>query len=222
MTCRRAIQLYIVYMHKRRFMFFKGFRMGMLLQIAVGPVCAYIFQAAAGAGFWAAESGVLGVALADALYIFAALLGMGTLIERRPALKSALKYGGAAVMMLFGALMLVGVAFPGLLPGLKLTTRDAGVFASTALLTLSSPLTIVFWAGAFAQRAAEEGVKREDLALYGLGAVCSTLVFLSAVAALGGVTRSFLPEAAISVLNVVVGLVLIGFGIRTVVKKDRG
>jgi threonine/homoserine/homoserine lactone efflux protein len=202
-------------------MLFKGFRMGMLLQIAVGPICAYIFQTAAEAGFWAAETGVLGVALADALYIFAALLGLGALIDGKPALKRALKYGGAAVMLLFGVLMLLSTVFPDVLPGFKLTVKGAGVFVSAGLLTLSSPLTIVFWAGVFAQRAGEEGASRKGLALYGVGAVCSTLAFLSVVAALGGISRVFLPDIAIRIMNGAVALVLIGFGVYTAVKTER-
>ncbi len=40
-------------------MLFKGYKFGMLLQIAVGPVCLFIFQAAASAGFATAEDGAV-------------------------------------------------------------------------------------------------------------------------------------------------------------------
>ena len=198
-------------------MLLKGFRLGMLLQIAVGPVCAFIFQSAAAHGFWAAGAGVLGVALADALYIFAALLGVGALLNNKAGLKRVLKYGGAAVMTLFGVWLLLGAALPGVHLGFK--PASGGVFAGATLLTLSSPLTILFWMGVFGQRAAEQSATRRGLMLYGIGAVLSTLVFHTAVAALGSVLRGFLPDDAIRVLNGVVGIVLIVFGIRTVVKK---
>ena len=199
-------------------MLLKGFRLGILLQIAVGPVCAFIFQAAAAHGFWAAEAGVLGVTLADALYIFAALLGVGALLNGKTVLKRVLKYGGAGVMMLFGAWLLLGAALPGVLPGFKLAS-GGGVFAGATLLTLSSPLTILFWVGVFGQRAAEQSATRRGLMLYGIGAVLSTLVFHTAVAALGSVLQGFLPDVAIRVLNGVVGVVLIVFGMRTAVKR---
>lgn len=200
-------------------MLLKGFRLGMLLQIAVGPVCAYIFQAAAGTNFWSAELGVLGVVLADALYIFAALLGVGALLERKPGLRNVLKFVGAAVMALFGVWLLLGAAFPGMLPGFGVATGE-GAFVSALLLTLSSPLTIVFWAGVFAQRASEQNASRRGMALFGLGAVLSTLFFLSAVAGLGGMLGGFLPDVAMRMLNGAVGVVLIVFGIRAAVKKN--
>ncbi len=205
--------------HECGIMLLKGFRLGMLLQIAVGPVCAFIFQAAAADGFWPAEEGVAGVVLADAFYIFAALLGVGTLLDRKPGLRCALKYGGAALMALFGIWLLMGAAFPGMLPVFRPATR-VGMFAGALLLTLSSPLTIVFWAGVFAQRAAEQSVTRRGLMLYGLGAVLSTLVFLTAIAALGGILRGFLQDTAVRVLNGVVGAVVVGFGVRAAVKRE--
>ncbi len=202
-------------------MLLKGFRLGMLLQIAVGPVCLFIFQTAAVSGFFAAQGGVAGVALIDALYIFAALLGIGTLIEKRPGLKTALKYAGAAVLILFGINLVVDTFWTGFLPALSLSDNaGAGsAFLRAALITLSSPLTILFWAGVFSQRAAEQASDRRGMALYGFGAVLSTLVFLTAVAALGGLTHTFLSDTVILILNLIVGLVLIGFGIRTAIKK---
>lgn len=203
-------------------MLFKGFRLGILLQIAVGPVCAFIFQTAAGSGFLPAESGVAAVALVDALYIFAALLGIGALIEKRPGLKTALKYAGAAVLILFGLDLIVGMFWTGFLPVFSLSaTAGAGsAFLRAALITLSSPLTILFWAGVFSQRAAEQASSRRGMAVFGLGAVLSTLVFLTAVAALGGLTHSFVSETVITILNLIVGLALIIFGILTALKRD--
>ncbi len=55
----------------------RGFRFGALLQIAVGPVCLFIFQTAASSGFFAAEAAVLAVTLADSLYVAAPLSGQG-------------------------------------------------------------------------------------------------------------------------------------------------
>ena len=63
-------------------MIWKGFRFGLLLQIAVGPICLFIFQTAAGSGFWIAEIGVLGVTIVDVFYILAAILGIGFILTK--------------------------------------------------------------------------------------------------------------------------------------------
>ncbi len=203
-------------------MLFKGFRLGMLLQIAVGPVSLFIFQTAAASGFLPALSGVVAVALSDALYIFAALLGIGTLINKRPGLKAVLKYAGAAVLILFGINLVVSTFWAGFLPGLSLS-QSAGAgsaFLRAALITLSCPLTILFWLGVFSQHAAEQASDRRGMVLFGLGAVLSTLAFLTVVSAIGGLTHTFLSDIVIRILNLLVGLALIVFGIRTALKRE--
>lgn len=207
-------------MVKRNSMLFKGFRLGMLLQIAVGPVCLFVFNAAARWGFGAAESGVFGAAAVDALFILAAFLGMGALIEKKPALRRWLKFAGTAVLVLFGVNLIAGAFSCGFLP--ELDPGDAGaaegVFLRAAVITLSNPLTIIFWAGVFSQKMTEEALCRRDMAIYGIGAVLSTIISLTLVAALGGITNMFISADAIRILNALVGLLLIVFGIRTALK----
>lgn len=210
-------------MEIRNKMLLKGFRLGILLQIAVGPVCLFIFNTAAQSGIWPAESGVFGVVVIDTFYILAAFLGMGALIEKKPALRRGLQYAGAAVLVLFGLNLIASAFFGGFLPGLGLTDAPStgSAFLRAAFITLSNPLTIVFWGGIFTQRIAEKNLRRSDMAVFGTGAVLSTLIFLSAVAALGGITNTFLSANVIRMLNALVGLVLIGFGIRIALKKQQ-
>ena len=59
-----------------------------------------------------------------------------------------------------------------------------------------------------------------QLAVFSLGLVSATLLFLSAVAGLGMVLSSFLPEAVSRGLNVLVGALIIFFGVRMMVKKE--
>ncbi len=198
----------------------QGFRLGMLLQIAVGPICFFIFQTAATSGFMSAFSAVIGVALVDAVFILAALLGMGALIESKPAVRRVLKLLGSAVLILFGLNMAAAVFSAGFLPVIDLKGINEGsAFLSACLLTLSNPLTIVFWAGVFSQRLSDQHLERRDMALYGFGAVLSTLLFLSAMAVLGTLLNAFLSEDAVRILNLIVGLLLIAYGIRMALKK---
>jgi len=202
-------------------MVFKGFRFGMLLQIAVGPVCLFIFQTAASSGFAAAETGVLGVAIADALFIAAAILGIGALISRYPKAEKFLKYFGAAVLLIFGTSIIAGVFGFSLVPSLDFFQKQGAgdVFIKALLLTLSSPLTILFWAGVFSSKISEENMLRRDMYFFGLGAVLSTLFFLTFVSILGRMVNSFLNPDLLSALNVVVGLMLTGFGVKTALKN---
>lgn len=202
-------------------MVYKGFRFGMLLQLAIGPVCIFIFQAASSSGFLIAETGVFGVALIDALYILASIIGVGGLIEKNAGVKVGLKVFGAIILILFGLSNILNVMGISFLPNLHLLSiqNTSSMFVYTAVLTLSNPLTIVFWAGAFSSKIAEEDFSRRDLFLFGFGAVLATLFFLSIVSLVGNFTNTFLPSNVIEILNVVVGVMLIYFGIKTCFKK---
>lgn len=205
-------------------MIYKGFKFGMLLQFAIGPVCIFIFQTASSSGLLIAEAGVLGVGFIDTLYILASIIGIGGLIEKNAAVKTGLKYFGAIVLLLFGLSNILNIIDVNFLPGLHLQSshNTAGIFGQAALLTLSNPVTIVFWAGAFSSRIAEENFRRKDLFLFGFGAVMATLFFLSLICLTGNFTKTFLPLYIIEILNGAVGVVLIYFGIRTISKNDVG
>lgn len=197
---------------------FKGLRLGMLLQLAVGPVCLYIFQTASAKGLPDALAGVMGVALADGVYILAAILGIATLIEKK-GVKKGLNNFGALILLIFGVNIILGVFRLGFIPSIDTGTLPTGSFVYALLLTLSNPLTILFWAGLFSSRIARENMKKKDIYQFGLGALTSTIIFLSAVAAVGNFAGIWLPALAISILNVGVGAALIIFGIRMLFKS---
>lgn len=198
----------------------QGLRFGMLLQLSIGPVFVLVLQTAVGGGFLAAEGAVLGTVLIDAVYIAAAIFGLGTFINRSKRVRRALQFVGAGVLILFGLITVLGGFGISVLPKLGLSNAQAGsAFLKGLLLTLSSPLTIVFWAGVFAAKMGEEQLEQSQALLFGTGAILSTLLFLTLVATLGGTLGAFVSGTLMNTLNVLVGLLLIGFGIRTAVKK---
>jgi threonine/homoserine/homoserine lactone efflux protein len=203
-------------------MIFKGFRFGMLLQIAVGPVCLLVLQTAIASNFRVAESGVAAVVLVDAAYIFAAILGMGALFNRFPQARSILKYFGAFVLLLFGVSDVLGVFGVNILPGSGSAdlAGSGNFFVTMLLLTTSNPLTILFWAGVFSTKLAEEHFTRAQIYSFGAGAVLSTAFFLTGVALLGSLANAYVSSTLIRGLNLAVGLVLIGFGVRLFSKRD--
>ena len=202
-------------------MLIKGFRFGMLLQIAVGPVCLFIFGTSVERGFWEAMQGVVAVTLVDSLYIVGAILGMAALLEKKESAKVFFKYFGASILIIFGLQTLLGIFGISILPDIDLFKgiSSGATFPKVLLLTLSNPLTIMFWAGVFSSRIIEDGLGRNEMYLFGSGAVLSTLLFMTFISALGSFVGVFIPEAAMSLLNAVVGVVLIGFGIRTAYRK---
>lgn len=199
----------------------RGFRVGMLLQLSVGPVCLFLFRAAGMTGFWPAAMAVLAVALVDAAYLLLAGVGVAAAL-RRPGVAWALRVFGCGLLALFGADMLLGALGIPLLPAVSLfaQVRPQELFLQTLLLTASNPLTILFWSGVFAAQAAARPMDRGQLLGFGVGCVLSTMAFLTAVVGLGALVGVMLPPFVIAGLNAVVGAALIVFGIGLLRKKS--
>lgn len=194
----------------------QGLRFGMLLQLAIGPLCLLVFETAAAQGFFTALPAVCAIALVDALYIALSLLGVAALLQNT-RVRTAVKWAGCAVLVLFGANAVLGALDISLLHALSLFSHaqeGSGVFLKALLLTISNPLTILFWGGVLSARASEHNYARKELTLFATGCVCATLLFLAAIAALGGIAGGFLPDIVLRILNVGVGVALIYFGVR--------
>lgn len=202
-------------------MVIKGFKFGMLLQIAVGPVCLFIFKTSVERGLAEAMSGVAAVSFVDALFIIAAILGVAALLEKNNSTKIFFKYFGALVLVLFGLQTLLGVFGMSILPDINIfgNAGASTTFFKVLLLTMSNPLTIMFWAGVFSSRIVEENMDRKDMYLFGAGAVLSTLFFMTLVSIIGNAAGVFVSGIVMSILNFVVGSVLVGFGLKTAYSK---
>lgn len=201
-------------------MIYKGFKFGMLLQLAVGPMCLMVFNTSTTYGFLTSLLLVLAIALIDGLYI--ALSGFGVaVILNNEKIKYIIKIFGCIVLVLFGVNTIMGVLDYSFLPNLTLFTKisSKNIFIQGLLLTASNPLTIIFWSGVFSSQVIENDLNKNQLFFFGFGCVLSTLVFLSIVAFCGSVLSRFLPHFIILIMNVLVGFVLIFFGIKLLFKK---
>lgn len=196
-----------------------GFKFGTILQVAIGPICLFIFQTAASGGFAAGESAAFGVALGDVIYVLAAIWGVGAFLERNEKAKLWFRYFGAAVLAVFGLATILGVFGMNFIPGFSVSATSGGSFTQALFLTLSSPLTIIFWAGVFSSKIADGSMTRNGIYFFGLGAVLSTIFFMSLTVLAGLLTNSFMPPVVIDALNLVVGAVLILFGAKSALGK---
>ena len=198
-------------------MLIKGFCFGMILQIAVGPLCLFIFQTAVTSGFFTAMVGVLGVALVDAVYILAAIFGIGVLLNKYKILKMVFRYLGSIVLIVFGTSIIFEAFGFSLIPDLNFLSKQSmeNVFLKVLMLTLSNPLTILFWVGVFSTRLSEVNMSRKDMYCFGLGAVLATISFLTLVSITGTFVNNLLNPEVLKILNIIVGLVLIYFGLKT-------
>ena len=197
--------------------YLNGLKFGLLLQFAVGPVCLLVFNTAQNGGLAPSLTLVSAVALVDAFYIFLAAAGVSCLLAR-PGAERVLKILSAVVLVLFGLNIVLSVFGRGFIPGFTVTANVRSVFVQGLILTLSNPLTIVFWGGVLTAEMAEKQYARRDFLVFAAGLVSATAFFLSGVAALGTALSEFIPQRAADVLNVTVGAAVAFFGVRILLK----
>ncbi|MBR5429702.1 MAG: LysE family transporter [Firmicutes bacterium] len=118
--------------------YIRGLGLGMLLQLAIGPVCLLVFSTAGTEGFGPACALVLAVGLVDGLYIGLAVAGVGRLLERRTA-RRLFRVSGGLVLLLFGADLLLSLWGISLLPTLSLGSAAAGPSSGACCLPCPIP-----------------------------------------------------------------------------------
>ncbi len=190
-----------------------GLSTGLFLQLAVGPVFFFVANLALQRSAWDGFAGVLGVTLADGLYITLAILGAGKLLERE-RVKAAFAVIGAGLLFAFGIIIVSGVMRgQGAIPLATVNTANLlASFLSAFSLTLSNPMTIVFFVSLFAVKAAKHRYARKDVFFFGLGTGLATFVFMGGAVCLFTFIKASVPDALVQILNLFVGLLLIVYG----------
>ena len=199
--------------------YFSGLKFGLLLQIAVGPMCLMVFNTAKNVGLLVAMSLVLAIAIVDAFYITLASVGVSKLLEK-DKIKKVFKIIESMVLIIFGINIILNVFGINIIPGLNLQPTTTNIFIQGLVLTLSNPITIVFWGSVLTTKIIEENFKKKELVIFSIGLVSATLIFLTAVAVLGMILSNFIPNIVANILNIIVGILIIIFGIKLILKKQ--
>jgi len=198
----------------------KGFKFGMMLQLAVGPLCLLVFKSAGSGGFGQGLLVMTAVALVDAFYITLAAAGAAKFLQNG-SMKNTVKIIGGLILIFFGLDIPLGILGFSILPGFRLFQASGtdSVFVKGLLMTASNPLTILFWSGVLSGEIVENKLTKRQVFEYGCGCVLSTVFFMSLIAFAGSVVGTFLPDFLIKFLNFAIGLVIAGYGVKLLTKK---
>jgi len=201
---------------------FDGFLTGLILQIAIGPVFFYILNLSLQRTIFDGLLAVVAVTIVDYFFIALAVLGVGKLLEK-PRIKLGLGIISSIVLILFGIVMILSIHQTSQMvnPNSVIESNRMASFISAFVLTISSPLTIVFWTSLFAAKAIERGYAQNQLICFGLAAGLATLVFLGASVTLLSFIRASIPLIFLKICNVGVGSLLIIYGIVRLKKMTR-
>lgn len=198
-----------------------GLVTGLFLQLAIGPVFFFIMNLTLQKTIYDGFAGVLAVTIVDYFYIILAIFGISKLLEKKKVNKV---FGiiSSLVLAVFGILIIKGAFISSLTANVAISyTSIISSFISVFLLTLSSPLTIVFFSCIFISKAIEYGYSKKQLLIFGLSVGLATLLFMGCSVIIFNLFRTFIPLLLIKTLNILVGIVLILYGLIRFVKIYR-
>lgn len=200
--------------------YINGIKFGLILQFAIGPMCLLVFNTSQNTGLLVGLYLVLAIALVDAFYITLASIGASQLLENKK-IKATVKILGSTIIIALGINIILNVFGINFIPALNLTTSSTNIFIKGLILALSNPITIVFWGSVLTTKIIEDNLKKKELFIFSCGLVSATILFLSSVAILGTILSSFIPKAISNIINIIVGLYIIFFGIRLLTEKNK-
>lgn len=200
--------------------FINGLTTGLILQIAIGPVFFFIINLTLQRTLLDGFAAVAAVTIVDYLYIILAIIGVGKLLENKK-MKKILALVSSAVLIIFGILMLKSLFLTSNIANESIGDSNNFIssFMSAFFLTISSPLTIIFWTGLFTAKSIENNYSRNELFLFGLAAGLATVLFLGTAIVLISLLKTTIPISVVKILNFTVGIVLIIYGLGRLIKK---
>lgn len=194
--------------------FRNGLLTGLTLQLAIGPVFFFIINLVLQKTIYDGFAAVIAVTFVDYLYIALIIFGVGKLIERRKV-KRALGIISSVVLIVFGSVIIKNIVSVNTLFEINNLGNSSILdsFVATFLLTVLSPMTIVFWTSLFATKAIENNYSKKELLVFGLGAGLSTFIFMGSAVVLFSQLKTAVPIILIQTLNILVGCLLIIYGL---------
>ena len=192
--------------------FKNGLATGLILQLAIGPVFFFIINLTLQKTIFDGLIAVLAVTIVDYFYITLAILGIGKFLVKKKV-KKIFGFISSVVLIVFGFIIIKGITGEGILTAIN--TNSANLFTSftsALFLTISSPMTIIFFTSLFTAKAVEYNYTKKGLLIFGWATGLATLVFMSASVILFSLIKANIPIILIQILNFAVGCLLIGYG----------
>ena len=196
-------------------LFLKGFVIGLSIAAPVGPIGILCIQRTISGGHLRGLVTGLGAATADAIYGLIAAFGL-TFISNFLVAQSVWfrLIGGGFLCYLglrtfFGKPLQQAVSVP--------NSTNFAAYGTTFFLTLTNPMTILFFAGVFAGLGiVSESVHYPSAALMVMGVFTGSATWWLLLSGTTGILRHKISEARLAWINKISGLVIMVFGMSAV------
>ncbi len=191
---------------------FSHFLLGLSLAAPIGPINTAQMERGIRSGFWHAWLVGLGAMLADGAFMLLVYFGVIHFLNE-PFMKTFL--------WLFGCFVLTYMGIESLLRAGKQGDAHRGggeapikSFLSGFLLSVSNPMSILFWLGIYGSVLADMIAKYEarEVLLYSSAIMAGIMLWDVLMALMASAFRRFLTRGLLVAVSVISGLSLIGFG----------
>lgn len=203
---------------KKTFNIFKsGLLTGLIIQLAIGPLFFFVINLTLQKTVLDGLMGALAMTIVSYLYIALSTFGIGEFLKNK-RVKKIFGILSSIVLIIFWGIIIKGAISSGISETVVHTTSLFSSFVSVFLLAISNPLSIVFFSGLFSAKAVEYNYTKGELYSFGFGVGLSTLIFTSGAVLIFSLLKGTIPTIVMQVLNVIVGTLIIRYGIIRLVK----
>jgi threonine/homoserine/homoserine lactone efflux protein len=193
-------------------LFIDGLKTGLMLQVGgIGPICLLVFRLSLSLPLNKLILGIIGITLADVIYVSLAVFSIAAVVKKLKNYYRVFNTAVGIILIVFGVLFIIAGH-----------TADLPSFQNHDLfwwlfgLTIANPITILFITGIFSIEITKRSMDLKESSIFAFGFLLATPVFMIFVCLIGAFTGKILPVFIIRIINSVMGLVLVFFGIKNI------
>lgn len=194
--------------------FVNGLLFGLVLAVLIGPVFFTLLQTSIEKGFDKAILVAIGIFFSDVVYINLAYFGLSQFIKNSKY-NEWIGYAGGVILIVFGIVSLFKSR-----KKTKVVHRSVSVkgffryIFKGFIINGISPFVLIFWLGAMSMATIEYGYSGKTLVLF-FGIIMLIVLITDVLKAyLANKLRTLVTPRLFTILNVIVGVALIAFGLR--------
>lgn len=197
--------------------FLEGISMGLLLSAMIGPVFFSLVQGSLQHGFRYSAALAFGVLVSDSLYVVVTYFGL-QLFSETDFFEMVLGYLGGLILIGFGVRSLFKKSLDRISTGgIDLPkARKRSAFAKGFGINGINPFVMLFWISIVGIVQLKEGFQSKEIALYYVGILLTVFAIDLLKALVAKQMARWVTPRVMWVLNKLVGLIIIGFGLRMI------
>jgi len=191
----------------------RSFLVGLTIAASVGPVSLLLIQRILQRGWLYGFVSGLGAALADGVYGFIGGIGLVAVTEFLVSQQSSMKLAGSAVLVYIGLSLALSPLAAKAAEDKAASRSYIASFTSIFFLTLSNPITVLFFASLYAGVDLGGDGRWRTALLFGTGIFCGSALWWLALAGLVTKFRERVTPVMLLWLNRVSGAVIALYGV---------